>query len=195
MIVSIRVQAKTEPAFRTISFDPETQEIECDCCPPPWTFCSHVDAVLISGERHMLHPADHAAADFIASRLATITPPEGWRGSWRRNRRWRGLPTIDRKPPEKSNQHLSVGVSEDEYSKWPGVCFTGQFESSRADLAEQAKKRGWRPTGSVTSETCVLVAVDPKGDSNKIRAAARAGVPIVTIDEWVADYLETSPFV
>lgn len=194
MIICIRVCAKTEPdTFRRITFNDTTGELACDCGPAPWVYCAHVDAALVARERYMVHPDDWKDADLLSDSLH-IAPPPDWKGSWRRNRAWRGMPITERAPPTKREDHKLLGIPEDVYLQWPGVCFTGQFDLSRNELADQARAHGWRPAGSVGYGTRVLVAADPTGTSNKIKAAEKHGIPIVMIDEWLNDYLECSPF-
>ena len=48
-----------------------------------------------------------------------------------------------------------------------------------------AKERGYAPVDSVTAELSLLVAMDPQENSSKLQKARKAGVPIVSLEEWL----------
>lgn len=185
MWVLMRVQAKTDPdAFRIISYNQSTGQWQCDCTMTPFGFCAHIDAVINSGERFMVHPEDRTDADFIASAIGPIEPPPDWQASWRRNKRWRGMPVIDRKPSTPATPGADIGISEQEYDERPCVVFTGQFVWSRNELTTDAKSLGWRVAGSTRDDTQYVVASDLQSSSNKVLAARRKGIPVIDVDEW-----------
>src|SRR5665213_1716164 len=110
----IGVVAKTDASvLRWLTVEPATGHVTCDCDGFDGVICSHVDAVLIAGERAMIRPEDVEAADAAMLALAgkLITPPH-WKGSWRQNKHWRGL--------SRATPHRRVGSSG-----LPVVCFTG----------------------------------------------------------------------
>ncbi|MPT48250.1 MAG: BRCT domain-containing protein [Sphingobium sp.] len=186
MIIEIRITAKTDDSsYRIIQYNTDTQKIHCDCVPPPWEWCAHVDAALVAGERFMVHPDDREKADIIMAQMPPLTPPDGWKGSWRRNKEWRGLPPTPRRAPKANDTHAQLGEDLETYNRRPTVCFTGQFEIARGEMVKMAHSHGWRETSSVTQETMIVVASDPDGTSNKIRAARMNGISILSYTEWL----------
>jgi hypothetical protein len=138
------------------------------------SICSHIDAVLFSGERAMVHPEDIGMAD-IATPLAQkyLALPSQWRGSWRKNLRWRGL-----SGSRPFRTHRSLDKAK------PLVCFTGTLPVPRTAAADAAKAAGWEVMGSASKVTTVLVTENPMGTSRKLVAARAAGTPIVSYEEW-----------
>lgn len=173
--MKIRVQAKSAAdEYRHISVSPDGTKIQCDCDGFSGSMCSHIDAVLIAQEQAMVHPDDRKVAKTaikaIAGRLDT--PPE-WKGSWRKNLRWRGL----------SSQGSITRRVRDETK--PLVCFTGKLHKERAELIQEAEANGWETIDSPSPHTSVLVAADPTGSSSKLMNARKNGTPIITGEEWV----------
>lgn len=188
----VRVRAKSDPdEYRTIQFHTGRAELSCDCDGFDGTICAHIDAVLIAGERYMVHRADWHAADEVAALVAPITPPPGWKGSWRRDKVWRGLETQHRKSPTPSRRHEALGIAEEDFSLRPGVVFTGQFPESRTALADEAEQHGWRTLGTVTTQAKVLVTGEVIG-ANKLRAAKANGIMIVDLETWRSTHLRAS---
>lgn len=171
----VRVVAKTgKDQIRTIQAPADGSSVHCDCEGFDGAFCSHIDAVLCAGERAMVLKEDHEAADILGDLVrGGIQPPPGWKASWRRNMRWRGLST------RKQRDLLK-----------PIVCFTGKLMRARSDLLREAEERGWETINSPSSKTTVLVAEDPMGKSAKLRAARDNGTPILTSDDWESLLLE-----
>lgn len=166
--------AKSDPSdHRTIQVAQDGSAVSCDCAGFDGSICSHIDAVLIAAERAMVFEADRAAADRACAIVSgRITVPSTWKGSWRRETRWRGLIGLrQRRRPDRD-------------STKPLVCFTGALEHPRAELIKAAKEAGWETINTPSPYTDVLVAADPCGNSAKLRAARANNTPIVSPDQW-----------
>lgn len=179
MTIRIRVQAKTEDAFRIIRYDVYSNELSCSCCTDDYPFCSHIDAVLIAGERHMVHPEDRETADLLMRDIPPIAIPPDWKGSWRRNKRWRGIPVIERTHQTKYADLLDVGGGPA-----PVVVFTGQFDVSRNELVAEARLNGWQTAGTTRNDVKFVVASSDLFSSNKVNAARKKGIPVIGLAEW-----------
>lgn len=70
-------------------------------------------------------------------------------------------------------------------SSAPTVCFTGKMPEKRSFYANLAETRGFVPTDSVTSSLSLLVANDPSAGGGKLAKAAKLGVRIVALDDWL----------
>lgn len=172
--MKIRVQSKSAAEeYRLISVSPDGARVLCDCDGFDGTICSHIDAALIAQERAMVHPDDRTTAEKAINAIAgRLTIPTDWKGSWRKNLRWRGLSSrgpINRKIRDESK---------------PLVCFTGKLHRERADLITEAEASGWETIDSPSPYTSVLVAADPSGTSSKLVKARKNGTPIITGEEW-----------
>lgn len=105
----------------------------CSCHGVDW--CSHIDATLRHGERHMVPSEDHAKAD-EARRIirGRLKPPADWQASWKDDRVWRGLA-----PPRSG---------ERERMRWDGrptICFVGAGTAgTREEYLDHAQSLGWR---------------------------------------------------
>lgn len=174
-MLCIRVSAKTSADdFRTVSVALDGSAISCDCEGFSGGFCSNIDAVLVAGERAMVHVEDLDFADqamaLVAGRIAI---PETWRGSWRRELKWRGLS----REGSRSRQYERADGR-------PRVCFTGAMVGTREEMKAQARENGWETVGAVSKLTDVLVAADPTANSSKLVKARANGTAIVTPEEW-----------
>lgn len=67
----------------------------------------------------------------------------------------------------------------------PTVCFTGKMAEKRSFYANLAKERGFEPSDSVTSSLSLLVANDPAAGGGKLAKAAKLGVRIVALYDWL----------
>lgn len=174
MAITIRVSAKTSAGeFRTIRIADDGSNFECDCKGYSVQFCAHIDAVLVAQERAMVHLDDWAAADRAVALLATrVVIPDDWKGSWRKNLKWRGLSS------------RGASTRRVRSNNKPLVCFTGNPGRPRAELKAEAELGGWETIDSPSPYTDVLVAADPLGTTGKLKAARKNGTPIVTLDEW-----------
>jgi hypothetical protein len=175
MPISIRVRAKTQlDSHRVVTVDLDGRVAHCDCSGFDGVICAHIDAVLIAGERAMVHPDDAANASTAFDALSgAIQLPAEWKGSWRRDMRWRGLTSTERARSSKIDR-----------GGRPVVCFTGKLPLSREELCTDAEARGWATIDSASPSTDVLVAADPLGGSGKLAKARRLGTPILSYEEW-----------
>jgi hypothetical protein len=168
--------AADEYRLVTVSLDGLT--VLCDCGGFDGVICSHIDAVLIAGERVMVPPEDHGTADAAFALVSQrIEPPPSWRGSWRQNLRWRGLSVRGPRP-----RRVRSGR--------PVVCFTGAMDRPRKELLAEAVAAGWDTADSPTSAITVLVAAAVHGKSGKLVYARKNGIPIVALEEWPSVMLD-----
>jgi len=68
----------------------------------------------------------------------------------------------------------------------PTVCFTGKMPEKRSHYENLAREKGFEPVDSVTSKLSLLVAADPDGGGGKLAKAAKLGVKVLSLDEWLA---------
>ncbi len=68
----------------------------------------------------------------------------------------------------------------------PKICFTGKMPEKREFYRVLAESHGYAPVDDVTGELAVLVAADPAEKSSKLTKAAKHGIRIVAL----ADFLE-----
>ena len=68
----------------------------------------------------------------------------------------------------------------------PTVCFTGKMPEKRSHYENLARDKGFEPVDSVTSKLSLLVAADPNAAGGKLAKAAKLGVDILPLDEWLA---------
>ena len=175
--ISFRCASKSEPGlFHTVTVTWPGPKVTCDCDGFNGTICSHIDATLIAGERAMVPESDRAAADEAMRAVAgRIVVPAEWRGSWRWNSAWRGIPT--RKYGER--KFPTIGLS------WkPIVCFTGAMPKPRKELLREAEQAGWETIDRIRPIIIVMVAADPNANSTKLLFAREHGIPILTFEEW-----------
>ena len=184
--IRYRCKAKTGNAFRTITVDTKRLIASCDCqgfSDSARSFCSHIDATLIAGERHMIPEDDHNLANQAMSILiGQLSPPENWKSSWRANNVWRGL-SLPRKPRPRQVKNMKDQFGSNYYSL-PKVCFTGKGPISRKLLIQAARESGWQAVDSFQSGIKVLVAEDPTKNTAKLNKAREFSTPILSYDEW-----------
>ncbi|MBQ1192693.1 MAG: NAD-dependent DNA ligase LigA, partial [Lachnospiraceae bacterium] len=82
---------------------------------------------------------------------------------------------------DEQNQNLSGQV----------FVVTGSLEhfASRNELKDIIEKRGGKVTGSVTSKTVCLINNDITSNSSKNKKAKDLGIPIVTEEDFMSQYL------
>lgn len=68
----------------------------------------------------------------------------------------------------------------------PTVCFTGKMPEKRSYYEKLATAHGYRSADDVTSSLSLLVAADPAENSGKLKKAARLGVKVVSLDEFLS---------
>jgi NAD-dependent DNA ligase len=173
MSVKLRVKAKSDPEqYRTITIWHDGARVDCNCDGFNGSFCSHIDAVLVAQESAMVHGDDQRlATQAIEIVQGRIEVPQDWKGSWRKDFHWRGLPSRG-----------GVRVERD-FSK-PLVCFTGTLSRERSLLSSEAVEHGWEVINSPSPHTTALVAADPRGMTKKLKYARSKGTPIVSEEEW-----------
>lgn len=176
--VVFRCSSMSEAGVHHYISVPLDGDVECSCNGVNW--CSHIDATLVAGERHMVPPDDWRAAN-LAGVIARgkIGPSEGWKGTWRENRRWRGLPTVRSAAALRAIQHRK-----------PLVAFTGKG-SRRSTLEYMSIEHGWEVTGSLVEGCAYLVVPEAEAGGAAVETAQRRGVPIVTYDDWEAISADT----
>ena len=73
--------------------------------------------------------------------------------------------------------------SEDE--NLPTICFTGKMPEKRSYYEELAKSKGFQAVDTVTKELSLLVAADITGSSSKLVKAAKLGVKVMALEEFM----------
>lgn len=146
---------------------PEKGPVICTCKGESW--CSHIEATLVAGERAMVHPEDRTIADKAqVMAKGRIGPPENWKSNWRSNKKWRGIKIR----PSKAMQFLNSGM--------PVVCFD---ESSKTkECLRIASDNGWSVVSRPTKGVIIHVSNDIETDTSK--QAAGRGITIVTTEQW-----------
>ena len=74
----------------------------------------------------------------------------------------------------------------------PTVCFTGKMPEKRSYYENLAKKHGFESADSVTSALSLLVTAEADSTSSKAVKAAKLGVRVMTLSEWLKS-LENRP--
>lgn len=169
--VEFRCASMSEPGtYHTISV-PDRGWIQCSCTGDSW--CSHIDATLVAGERHMVPSSDWTAAN-IAQELARgrLRMPDEWRATWRSNRRWRGLPTVRSKAALRALSHGR-----------PLIALGGRGDERR-EMESISKDDGWEVTRDVVEGCAFLIIPDTGDDGARTATADRRGVPVLTYGQW-----------
>ena len=145
----------------------------CSCQGVDW--CSHIDATLVAGERHMVPEEDRPAAD-RAQRLTSgrIRAPTDWQASWRDNRVWRGL------APPRGDDAAKLRMDGR-----PVVLFLGSGPAgNRSEYVDQARSLGWRVVEQPHALVTLVVAPPEALATRRGEAAMRLGLPIVDPSDW-----------
>lgn len=168
MGVIIRVRSMSEDRWHSIEVEPSIAT--CSCMGLNW--CSHIDAVLMCGERYMVHPEDRKTTDKVAAiiRPKLIADPE-WKAHWRSNRRWRGLPVRRSRAEELLHQGMPV------------VSVEGT-KTQRTQASAIAEEHGWAVTTSASKGCLVHISRNPDGDSTQTNHARRLGIMITSHEDW-----------
>lgn len=150
---------------------PVSGHVTCTCRGESW--CSHIEATLVSGERAMVPPEDRLEAD-QAQVLAKgrIAPPEGWKSNWREHRRWRGLPV---------RESRAMGILR---QGRPVVSIHGRG-TKRATAARIARENGWEVVAYPTKGVIVHVS-DRDGEDQRRRHAEDLGIIVLGHQQWPA---------
>ncbi len=67
----------------------------------------------------------------------------------------------------------------------PTICFTGKMPEKRSFYENMARQAGFEPVSAVNKELTMLIALKPDAGGGKLTKAAKAGVKIVALDEWL----------
>lgn len=169
-MIKIRCKSMTFDEYHTIII-PDNDYITCSCQGVNW--CSHIEATLVCGERHMVHKDDHILANQAQILYKDkIKAPKDWKSNWRSNKRWRGIPI---KIP-KALQLLKEG--------FPVVSFQGSGKSKKEAL-EIANNNGWKIAKYPSNGVIAHVVLDDK-KSSRIDHAENLGIMIIYKNEWPA---------
>ncbi|MAC11080.1 MAG: hypothetical protein CMN74_02375 [Sphingorhabdus sp.] len=166
--IVFRCKSMTTDDFHHIQV-PQTGHVMCTCRGESW--CSHIEATLVAGERAMVPEEDRIKAD-KAQVLAKgrIGPPEDWKSNWRGNRRWRGIGI--REP--KAMTLLRSGV--------PVVSLQGKGLVRRMS-ARIAQQNGWSIVPAPTKGVIIHVSDEGDGDPKRDHALS-LGITVLTHEQW-----------
>lgn len=67
----------------------------------------------------------------------------------------------------------------------PELCMTGKGPMGRKELAQLLEDKGYQVVSSVTKNTRILLTDDPSGNSSKLQKARKAGVEILSYEEFL----------
>lgn len=176
---SFRCRSMSEDLWHVILV-PHRGHVVCTCLGQSW--CSHIDATLVAGERAMVPQEEHAEANRaqIAAR-GRIGPPEGWKAHWRNNRRWRGLPPARITALEISRR---AGL--------PMMSIEGKGRARR-ETAGLSRDAGWMVVDEPVRGCLFHVAPDASSESRASERARKDGIPIASYGEWAALAAELAP--
>jgi hypothetical protein len=149
---------------------PAQGHIQCTCMGQSW--CSHIEATLVAGERHMVPPEDRIIADKaqIAAK-GRIGPTAEWKSNWRIHRRWRGLPA--RQSAAQKLMHLGN----------PVVSIEGRPTLRRKSL-EIAELYEWYVNPRPSKGVLIHVVEDKESTTQAAEHARQLGLMIATHEEW-----------
>ena len=85
-----------------------------------------------------------------------------------------------------------VQTKSDSNADRPTVCFTGKMPEKRSYYENLAREHGYESADSVTSTLSLLVTAEADSTSSKAVKAAKLGVPVMTLSDWLKD-LEKQP--
>ena len=67
------------------------------------------------------------------------------------------------------------------------ICFTGKMPEKRSFYEKIASQNGYLPVDKATKELTTLVVADLSSTSSKIQKAAKLGIRIISLDEWLRE--------
>jgi hypothetical protein len=150
---------------------PKEGHIICSCAGVNW--CSHIDATLVAGERAMVPQEEHGEANRaqIAAKNR-IHIPTDWQANWRKNRKWRGLPSLRKNIVEISRQNGRPVLSIEGRGK------------ERKNIEKLSIDSGWVVL-SVPVKGCLFhIVPNDTHESNRIEKANQAQIPVATYKQW-----------
>ena len=68
----------------------------------------------------------------------------------------------------------------------PTICFTGKMPEKRSYYESLAEQNGYEPVSTVSGELSLLVALNPNAGGGKLSKAAKLGVEVMALDDWLA---------
>ena len=68
----------------------------------------------------------------------------------------------------------------------PTVCFTGKMPEKRSFYEDLARSKGFEPVDTVSKELSLLVAADLSGSGSKLTKAAKLGIKVVALADFLA---------
>ena len=77
----------------------------------------------------------------------------------------------------------------------PTVCFTGKMPEKRSFYEDLARSKGFEPVDTVSKELSLLVAADLSGSGSKLTKAAKLGIKVVALAEFLAMESAVAPVV
>lgn len=166
-----RVKSMSEDGWHVVHV-PVKGNVLCSCAGVNW--CSHIEATLIFGERSMVPEAERVEAN-KAQILAKgrIGPPQGWQATWKKNRKWRGLPPVRNTFLEKSRQEGK-----------PLVSIEGRGGAKK--LVEKiSQEAGWIVTKTPIKGCLFHVVENTETHSFHAEKAMQRGIPIASYEEWI----------
>ena len=85
-----------------------------------------------------------------------------------------------------------IQTKSDSNEERPTVCFTGKMPEKRSYYENLAKEHGYDSADSVTSSLSLLVTAEADSTSSKAVKAAKLGVKVMTLSDWLKS-LENQP--
>ena len=85
-----------------------------------------------------------------------------------------------------------IQTKSDSNEERPTVCFTGKMPEKRSYYENLAKEHGYDSADSVTSSLSLLVTAEADSTSSKAVKAAKLGVKVMTLADWLKS-LENQP--
>ena len=67
----------------------------------------------------------------------------------------------------------------------PTICFTGKMPEKRSFYEALAEKNGYEATSTVNKELSLLVALDPSSGGGKLSKAAKLGIEVIALNDWL----------
>lgn len=151
----------------------EARTALCSCVGTEW--CSHIEATLLYGERHMVPFEEWDIADQAQSIMRRqLSAPAGWKAHWLDDKVWRGLAV-----PRKSAITRAIEAA------CPTICFIGEGNlGNRSDYAQEAQYLGWHVIETPTSLLTLVVCSPNAVTSKRAQSAADLDLPVISYDDW-----------
>ncbi len=75
----------------------------------------------------------------------------------------------------------------------PTICFTGKMPEKRSFYETLAEKNGYEAVSTVSGELSLLVAQDTNAGGGKLGKAAKLGVEVMALDDWLEKIEKSKP--